>query len=150
MKLEPKAKPVRIRIESGGEEHSTLESLKRNFSVDDLKPAVEDRRLSRWLKQQGQNELAEGVLRYQGKMKSLSGNDYLGFIKLFFANEPDIETVTDDYSLSSTAVFRSSTEKFLFNDSSVECSSPPDLIRIRTGFALGSNFIRQHYWNNIV
>ncbi|MBQ0129210.1 MAG: formylglycine-generating enzyme family protein [bacterium] len=100
MKLEPKAKPVRIRIKSGGEEHSTLESLKRNFSVDDLKPAVEDRRLSRWLKQQGQNELAEGVLRYQGKMKSLSGNDYLGFIKLFFANEPDIETVTDDYSLA--------------------------------------------------
>ena len=47
MKLEPKAKPVRIRIKSGGEEHSTLESLKRNFSVDDLKPAVEDRRLSR-------------------------------------------------------------------------------------------------------
>lgn len=100
MKLEPKAKPVRIRIKSGGEEHSTLESLKRNFSVDDLKPAVEDRRLSRWLKQQGQNELADGVLRYQGKMKSLSGNDYLGFIKLFFANEPDIETVTDDYSLA--------------------------------------------------
>lgn len=100
MKLEPKAKPVRIRIKSGGEEHSTLESLKMNFSVDDLKPAVEDRRLSRWLKQQGQNELAEGVLRYQGKMKSLSGNDYLGFIKLFFANEPNIETVTDDCSLA--------------------------------------------------
>ena len=100
MKLEPKAKPVRIRIKSGGEEHSTLESLKRNFSVDDLKTAVEDRRLSRWLKQQGQNELAEGVLRYQGKMKSLSGNDYLGFIKLFFANEPDIEKVKDDCSLA--------------------------------------------------
>ncbi len=100
MKLEPKAKPVRIRIKSGGEEHSTLESLKRNFSVDDLKTAVEDKRLSRWLKQQGQNELAEGVLRYQGKMKSLSGNDYLGFIKLFFANEPDIEKVKDDYSLA--------------------------------------------------
>lgn len=100
MKLEPKAKPVRIRIKSGGEEHSTLESLKMNFSVDDLKPAVEDRRLSRWLKQQGQNELAEGVLRYQGKMKSLSGNDYLGFIKLFFANEPDIEKVKDDCSLA--------------------------------------------------
>lgn len=100
MKLEPKAKPVRIRIKSGGEEHSTLESLKRNFSVDDLKTAVEDKRLSRWLKQQGQNELAEGVLRYQGKMKSLSGNDYLGFIKLFFANEPGIEKVKDDYSLA--------------------------------------------------
>lgn len=100
MKLEPKAKPVRIRIKSGGEEHSTLESLKMNFSVDDLKTAVEDRRLSRWLKQQGQNELAEGVLRYQGKMKSLSGNDYLGFIKLFFANEPGFEKVKDDCSLA--------------------------------------------------
>lgn len=100
MKLEPKAKPVRIRIMSGGEEHSSLESLKKNFSVRDLSDAVEDKRLSRWLKQQKQNEMAEGVLRYQGRMKSLSNHDYLGFIKLFFANEPNIKTVTDDCSLA--------------------------------------------------
>lgn len=100
MKLEPIAKPVRIRIMSGGEEHSSLESLKKNFSVRDLSDAVEDKRLSRWLKQQNQNEMAEGVLRYQGRMKSLSNHDYFDFIKLFFANEPNIETVTDDCSLA--------------------------------------------------
>ena len=51
MKLEPKAKPVRIRIKSGGEEHFSLDSLKRNFSVQDLWEAVRGKSLSRWLTQ---------------------------------------------------------------------------------------------------
>lgn len=52
MKIIAKAKPVKIRIKSGGEEHSSLESLKRNFSFKDIEPLL-DGRLSRWLKQQG-------------------------------------------------------------------------------------------------
>lgn len=112
MKLEPNAKPVRIRIKSGGEEHSTLESLKRNFSVDDLKPAVEDNRLSRWLKQQGQNDLANQVTEFKDnrctlsedgktkKMQPLSDDDRICFIKLFFANEPGVEKIADDCSLA--------------------------------------------------
>ena len=62
MKLEPKAKPVRIRIKSGGEEHFNLESLKQNFSVQDLWEAVRGKSLSRWLKQQNEMELAETTL----------------------------------------------------------------------------------------
>ncbi len=33
MKLIAKAKPVKIRIKSGGEEHTSLDSLKRNFNI---------------------------------------------------------------------------------------------------------------------
>lgn len=58
MKLDLWAKPVRIRIKSGGEEHSSLDSLRRSFCVDDLKPLISDKRLSRWLKQQNETELA--------------------------------------------------------------------------------------------
>ncbi len=60
MKLVSKAKPVKIRIKSGKEEHSSLASLKCNFSVADIKPLL-DGRIVRWLRQQGENELAEVV-----------------------------------------------------------------------------------------
>ena len=60
MKLIPKAKPVKIRIKSGGEEHSSLDSLLHNFNVRDIEPLL-DGRLTRWLKHQMENELAELV-----------------------------------------------------------------------------------------
>ena len=50
MKLIAKAKPVKIRIKSGGEEHTSLDSLKRNFNISDIQPLL-DGRLVRWLKQ---------------------------------------------------------------------------------------------------
>ena len=44
------AKAVRIRIKSGGETHNSLESLLRNFWIEDIIP-LQDGRLSRWLEQ---------------------------------------------------------------------------------------------------
>ena len=94
MKLEPKAKPVRIRIKSGGEEHFNLESLKRNFSVNDLWEAVIGKSLSRWLKQQNEKELADGVDGFC-EIEKPSVDDYVRFSNLFFANE----TIVDAESL---------------------------------------------------
>lgn len=57
MKLIPKAKPVRIRIFSGGEFHSSLDSLRSNFDTKcDLESLLElykDGTLLRWLRQIG-------------------------------------------------------------------------------------------------
>lgn len=86
MKLEPKAKPVRIRIKSGGEEHFSLDSLKRNFSVQDLWEAVQGRSLSRWLKQQNEKELAEKV-DFFCQIEKPSVEDYIRFSGLFFVKE---------------------------------------------------------------
>lgn len=86
MKLEPKAKPVRIRIMSGGEEHYSLDSLKHNFSVQDLWEAVRGRSLARWLKQQNEIELAEKVDTFS-QIEKLSVEDYLRFSGLFFEKE---------------------------------------------------------------
>lgn len=86
MKLEPKAKPVRIRIKSGGEEHFSVDSLKRNFSVQELWEAVTERSLSRWLKQQNEKELAEKVDSFC-QIKKPSPEDYIRFSGLFFEKE---------------------------------------------------------------
>ena len=54
MRIIAKAKPIRIRIKSGGEEHSSLDSLRQNLCVQDLWSLVKDKRLSRWLMQLGE------------------------------------------------------------------------------------------------
>lgn len=85
MKLCAKAKPVKIRITSGGQEHTSLESLKHNFDIEDVRQLL-DGRLSRWLKQQGENELAE----YIGLLKPKDLDTSKGIIDLmtlFFPEE---------------------------------------------------------------
>ena len=94
MKLEPKAKPVRIRIKSGGEEHFSLDSLKRNFSVQDLWEAVRGKSLSRWLRQQNEIELANKVDAYR-EIEKPSVEEYVGFSILFFNDK----TFDDAFSL---------------------------------------------------
>lgn len=98
MKLEPKAKPVRIRIKSGGEEHFNLESLKRNFSVQDLWEAVTGGSLSRWLRQQNESELAEKVDSF-GQNDKLSIEDYIKFSSIFFEKETEDQPVENANAL---------------------------------------------------
>ena len=57
MKLIPKAKPVRIRISSGGKEHSTLQSLLECFRVGDVRPLLENGVMLKWLNQIGESKL---------------------------------------------------------------------------------------------
>lgn len=83
MKLIPKAKAVRIRIKSGGEEHSSLDSLKRNFDLSDVRVLL-DGRLSRWLKQQGEHDLAFKI-GSSDKQKLIQ--DDFTLCKLFFDTE---------------------------------------------------------------
>ena len=61
MKLIPKARPVRIRISSGGVEHLTLDSLKHHFDVSAIIPMINDGRLLRWLRQRGESTVAEMI-----------------------------------------------------------------------------------------
>ena len=93
MKLIPKAKPVKIRIKSGGEEHSSLDSLKRNFDIHDIQPLL-DGRLVRWMKQQGENELADMVSKVDASVAdSIHGVMYL--MKIFFAEYIERNNIND-------------------------------------------------------
>ena len=93
MKLIPQAKPVKIRIKSGGEEHSSLESLTHNFNINDIKPLL-DGRLVRWLRQQGENELADVVSKVDASVAdSMQGVMYL--MRIFFAEYIERNNISD-------------------------------------------------------
>lgn len=76
MKLDPRGKPIRIRIIVGGEEHSTLDTLKEHFDFDDVIRLWGNGSLLRWLNQIGASEVRQ-------KLSSISPKDG----KLFSAEE---------------------------------------------------------------
>lgn len=88
MILQAKARPVRIRIKSGGEEHSSFESLMRLFCVKDLLPSAKDGRLSRWLRQQEKDNIAERVEALQESLSLINDpipeQNYIEFVLAFF------------------------------------------------------------------
>ena len=90
MKLIPKARPVRIRISSGGMEHSSLMSLKEHFSLEDVMGLIANGSLTRWLKQCGESDLAS-------LMECASEGDKMEVLKSFFPElnriKPEIELV---------------------------------------------------------
>lgn len=98
MKLIPKAKPVKIRIKSGEEEHSSLDSLLHNFNVSDIEPLL-DGRLTRWLKQQRENELAELVDGIDASsLQTVHGLMYL--MKIFYPEYIEKNGINDLLALT--------------------------------------------------
>ena len=61
MKLEPIAKPVRIRITSNGKEHTDLASLRENFCIDDVYKSYTEKCLVKWLRQIKEDDLASCI-----------------------------------------------------------------------------------------
>lgn len=88
MNLEPTPKPVRIRIKSAGEEHSSLKSLRHRFKYSDILPLVKDGRLSRWLDQISEVGCAE-------ELRALEDVDKFGVVRILFGEN----SVTDEISL---------------------------------------------------
>lgn len=83
------AKAVRIRIKSGGETHNSLESLLRNFWIEDIIP-LQDGRLARWLEQkdsEATNEIKE--LRKKTRDELYDYPTALEFCRQFFLFSKD-------------------------------------------------------------
>ena len=99
MRIIVKAKPIRIRIKSGGEEHSSLDSLRQNLCVQDLWPLVKDKRLSRWLMQLGEVDLAHAIDALS--VGQLDVSTYFKILFLFFKDELYAHCVMDLYALVS-------------------------------------------------
>lgn len=70
MKLEPTAKPVKIRITAGGEEHNSLESLSRCFVWSDIQKLLEDGILVKWLKRFDDFQHTEKATQLENLAKS--------------------------------------------------------------------------------
>lgn len=111
MILQAKARPVRIRIKSGGEEHSSFESLKRHFCVKDLLPSAKDGRLSRWLRQQEKDNIAERVetllesLLLIKEKTEIPEHIYIQFVLAFFNLEGNISSRQELSDLWSSSEF---------------------------------------------
>ena len=84
MKLEPIAKPIRIRIKLGDSEYSSLDSVKSNFSIEELFPLFKDGRLERWLMQIGEVQLAKDTNILSKQCGDGEIEDYVKFLSLFF------------------------------------------------------------------
>lgn len=97
MRIIAKAKPIRIRIKSGGEEHFSLDSLRQNLNVQDLWPLIKDKRLSRGLMQLGETELAHSVESLINE--ELDEYAYFYVLKLFLKERFDNSQIHDIYFL---------------------------------------------------
>ena len=84
MRLEPIAKPIRIRIKLGKSEYSSLDSVKSNFSIEELFPLFKDGRLERWLMQIGEVQLATDTNNLSKQCGDGDIEDYVKFLSLFF------------------------------------------------------------------
>ena len=99
MRIIAKAKPVRIRIKSGEEEHSSLDSLRRNLCVQELWPLIKDHRLSRWLRQLGEVDLAHDIDALSESQLDFS--TYFKVLLLFLKDDLVGRHVTELYTLFS-------------------------------------------------
>lgn len=103
MKLEPYAKPIRIRIKLGDSEYSSLDSVKSHFSIKELYPLFKDGRLERWLMQIGESQLALRTSDLSKKCGDGDIKDYILFLSLFFdevANSLSIIKSEKEWSLN--------------------------------------------------
>ena len=88
MRLIPKAKPIRIRISSGGVEHSSLDTLLENFDLGELLCLHKNGSLVRWLNQIGALDIIEKLkdVKIQD-FSAIKDDEYTAFAQSFF---PDI------------------------------------------------------------
>lgn len=84
MKLVPKAKPIRIRIVSGGEEHSSIDSLRNNYSLKDILPLVKDGRLHKWLLRISETKAAEYAYKLIGSNTGANSKDMVDLTAAIF------------------------------------------------------------------
>lgn len=122
MILKPIAKPVKIRIKSGGIEHSSLESLKAHFVLDDVKELIHDGRLSRWLQQQNHDAIPENILEMDKESMEFSFALYR-----FFFDEENEKSIGE---ISFILFCDTKNDDFLFR--SVEESYPKALLELES------------------
>lgn len=83
MKLEPIAKPVRIRITSNGKEHADLASLRENFCIDDVFKSYTEKGLEKWLRQIKEDDLASLIKEIDTKARDEFERKFLLCLLMF-------------------------------------------------------------------
>lgn len=87
MKLIPKAKPIRIRISAGGEEHSSLDTLLQQYDIESMLSLYKNGSLIRWLNQIGATPVKDKLNSVTIKdFSAVTDKEYADFISIFFTN----------------------------------------------------------------
>ena len=137
MRIIAKAKPIRIRIKSGEEEHSSLDSLRQNLCVQDLWPLIKDKRLSRWLMQLGEVDLSHAIDALS--VSQLDCSTYFKILFLFLKDELYAHCVMDLYALVS-----------YWHDSEMKMSKNyKSLLKFLLSQYKGAKYLFDHYPNEI-
>lgn len=99
MKLIPKAKPVRIRITSGNEEHYSLETLQKNFVWRDIS-LLFDGRLTKWLRRINAQDIAERLSSFleNSNNNTNSIENIIGIYNILFRIKSPFNNAEDVFS----------------------------------------------------
>lgn len=87
MRLTSEPKPIKIRIVSGGKEHSSLDSLLHCFCLPDLQKV--DKQLLQWLMRQGEegNRIGSELGRCSYFLDASTVDEYWGIYNIFFPKQ---------------------------------------------------------------
>lgn len=61
MNLNPRPKPIRYRVSSGGVEHASLESLRSHFNWSEVKELIRSARIQEWLRKVDKSDIADSI-----------------------------------------------------------------------------------------
>ncbi|MBD5420690.1 MAG: hypothetical protein HDR47_05625, partial [Bacteroides sp.] len=93
MKLYPKARPVRIKLNVGGEEHSSLDTLQANFNVDEVLQLYASGGLQNWLRQINRLDLLSTLSEIE--VIPVMPQRYVRCIQIFFDELKHTNSIDD-------------------------------------------------------
>ena len=87
MKLIPRAKPIRIRISAGGEEHSSLDTLLQQYDIESMLSLYKNGSLNRWLNQVGATAVAGRLNDLKiNNFEAVTNEEYIKFVSAIYGD----------------------------------------------------------------
>ena len=101
MKLIPRAKPIRIRISAGGEEHSSLDTLLQQYDIESMLSLYKNGSLNRWLNQVGATAIAGRLNDLKiNNFETITNEEYIKFVSAIYGG------VTSDIAYKIACYYR--------------------------------------------
>ena len=87
MKLIPRAKPIRIRISAGGEEHSSFDTLLQQYDIESMLSLYKNGSLNRWLNQVGATAIAGRLNDLKiNNFETITNEEYIKFVSAIYGD----------------------------------------------------------------
>lgn len=110
MKLIPRAKPIRIRISAGGEEHSSLDTFLQQYDIESMLSLYKNGSLCRWLNQVGATAIVGRLNDLKiNNFEAVANEEYIKFVSAIYGG--DISDVA--YKIASYYQIKENREQIL-------------------------------------